>query len=223
VLWDCVMFAGEVDVLKCRLATAAPYDVHHIIAESATDNNGSGKDLSFYDIIPQITTYMPRITYINVPGMPGPSAWNREHQLRDVVLNTLSEHAQAGDWVLIADVDEIPAPELLAAPRVGMLMMRNIMLSLNRALPATQPTSVLTQWPLSGALSVVRDNRYSLPCIDSAGWHLSWLGGTEARTRKQAMHCHAPEETQVQFDQLVPNDDMPEWCREHAPDAWWHE
>lgn len=210
------MFAGELDILECRLATMAPYDVTHVIVESDTDNHGRAKPYT----LEKHLKWHERVTYIKASGIPGPSAWEREHQQRDEALRVVREDAIPGDWVLIADVDEIPAPWLLETPRRGMLMMRNMMLTLDRALPAPQPTSVMIQWPFDGALSWIRDNRYGMTQIIPGGWHLSWLGGEEAIQRKLAMHCHTWAETQAQLSQLVPNDDMPPWCRYNAPASW---
>ena len=214
------MFAGELDILECRLATMAPYDVHHIILESVTDNHGRPKETAFHENSSRYREYLPRVSFLKVPAMPGPGAWEREHQLRDCAMSFLYEYAVGGDSVLVADVDEIPAPWLLETPRTGMLMMRNMMLTIDRALPDLQPTSVMVQWPFTGSLSGIRDARGVLPHLEPGGWHLSWLGGEEAVQRKLAMHCHTEGELAEKVSRLVPNDDMPPWCREHAPAAW---
>ena len=220
MIYDCIMFAGELDVLECRLATMAPYDVHHIILESVADNHGRPKETAFSENRNRYREYLPRISFLKVPAMPGPSAWEREHQLRDYAMSFLYEYAVDGDQVLIADVDEIPTPWLLESPRTGTLMMRNMMLTVDRALPNLEETSVMIPWPFTGSLSGIRDARGVLPHLDSAGWHLSWLGGEEAVQQKLAMHCHTAGELAEKASRLVPNDDMPPWCREHAPASW---
>jgi hypothetical protein len=222
VIWDCIMFAGELDVLECRLESMAPYCVQHIIVECDVDNNGNSKPYTLGEAWDsRFSRWLSRVTYTKVSGLPGPAAWDREHQQRDEAMRVLRALAHPGDWVLAADVDEIPPPELLRHPRAGVLMMRNMMLSVDRALPEPQPTAVMVQWPFEQTLSAVRDSRYGMHRIEPGGWHLSWLGGEEAVQRKLAMHCHPWSDTDVLVRQLVPNDDMPPWCREHAPPEWW--
>jgi hypothetical protein len=221
VIYDCFMLAGELDILECRLATMAPYEVHHIIIEGCEDNRGNLKPYSFQENEERFSRHRDRITFVPALRMPGPEPWDREHQLRDMAGIGLHGRAQPGDWVLIADVDEIPTLQLLESPRAGMLMMRNMMLTVDQALPDLQPTSVMVKWPLHHSLSAIRDARYGLERLEPGGWHLSWLGGEEAVQRKLAMHCHTWAETEAQLRQLVPNDDMPPWCRKNAPSSWW--
>lgn len=228
LIYDCFMLAGELDILECRLATLEPYDVTHVIVEAGTDNHGNPKPYSLdggLDYYGRFHRWRSRIIYVKTNGMPGPSAWEREHQQRDIAMSVLRTRAQPGDPVIVADVDEIPSETAMAVAAQAVspwcLMMRNIMLTLDQAMPELLPTSVIVPWQPSVTLSQSRDIRHLFPTVNHAGWHLSWLGGPEAFERKLAMHCHSRQETDAMTARLMLNDDVPPWCRDHAPAAWW--
>lgn len=229
MIWDCFPFAGEVDVLKCRLETLKCVSgIHHIIVEASVDNHGRPKPLTIFSMLRDsdewLLQHRHRTSYTTKHELAGPEPWDREKQLRDCVMPLLRFYAKPGDLVLIADVDEVPAPAVLEAPVMEprTLLMRDIAVTLSRAWPSRQPTSVLVPWPMAqGSLSGMRASRHEFPVTDHAGWHLSWLGGPEAVEKKLAMHCHTRAELDDRISRLRPNDDIPEWCYDNAPASWW--
>lgn len=231
MIWDCFPFAGELDVLDCRLAHLRHVpNLRHVIVEAAVDNHGRPKPLSIRDRVATangarwLASHCDRIIYMTVHEVMGDGPWEREHAVRDEVIPLLRHQASFGDTVLIADADEIPAIHALTrrVTEPHTLLMRDIAITLNQAWPDRQPTSVVCPWGIIGySISSVRDNRVKYPIIDEAGWHLSWLGGPEAVERKLAMHCHTRSELDERISKLRPNDDVPPWCRENAPASWW--
>lgn len=223
------MFSGELDVLECRLATLEYFmSLHHVIVEARVDNHGREKPLCGQsdEAIRRLWRWRNRITYLAVDDLPGPGPWDRERQLRDKAMEILIKRARPDDIVLIADADEIPSHRALCSHvhEPMTLLMRDIAITLDRAWPERQPTSVIVPWHLcvvQDGLSLARSDRDKYPTIDEAGWHLSWLGGPEAVERKLAMHCHTRQELDERVSRLQANWDWPRWCDENAPDSWW--
>jgi hypothetical protein len=207
------MFRGELDLLEMRLAHLEDAVHRHVIVEAGVTFSGRRKIFWFAEHRERFAAWADRIIYIAVaaddlpPGtdppsaapvsMPAlaPKAWAREHAQREHAGRGL-RGADPGDVVLIADVDELPAVEVLDGlrryPPAGPLTleMRNHVFAVDWLHPGpVRCTGVTTYRNLPKYLHQAR-SRDGLLVIPDAGWHFSWLGGPDAIEEKNADHAH---------------------------------
>lgn len=115
-LFDCFTFFNELDLLELRLAELDPVVDRFVLAESPLTFTGKAKPLFFAENRERFARYLPKIEHIVINDMPNAqetTAWHREWHQRDALARGLGA-AAADDLVSIADVDEIPRPDVLA-------------------------------------------------------------------------------------------------------------
>ncbi len=196
--WDCVMLNDELDMLEFRLTEMQDYpDVRHVIVEAVQTHQGEPKPLHYQQNRDRFARWRSRIIYYPAGYTAVSDPWVRERQQRDTAWYGLAA-GKPDDLVLIADVDEIPSPAVLAAspPFAFALRQRVFHSAVDWEYPEPQLTSVLARVGYVTAvpgcsLSAVRSQRDHLPLLlENAGWHFSWLGTTEQRQAKLLTTCH---------------------------------
>lgn len=198
-VWDVFMFGGELDMLECRLVQFDDFPVYrHVLVEATRDHQGHEKPLYYADNSERFAPWSDRIVHVVVDDLPdehghvGPL--EREAKQRDATFLGLGG-ASPEDWVIIADVDEIPngkAFEAVQAGTAGVLVMMVCMFAVDWVMGemATSPVMRIGDASKIGAFSTVRRLGWSGPGIDKAGHHLTWLGGVDAIAAKLDRHCH---------------------------------
>lgn len=209
-IFDTFMFSDEMDMLWFRLSHLKGKVHKHVIAEANATHRGVPRNFVLQRHLSCcLREYADRIIIVQAhfpEGLIEP--WAREHYQRDSITVALAgQDTRPEDLILVSDVDEIPSDvalnvQLLDGP--AALRQRVFHSAVDWEYPEPQLTSVIArvsqlQWPFS--LAALRDHRYSLPVIEDAGWHFSWLGTTGERQRKLAERtCHLempPEEWQA--------------------------
>lgn len=216
-VWDTFMYAGEKDMLEMRCAETRGLVHRHVLTEAQVTHRGVPKPWWWQaEHRAAFGKDAGRVLSIQVRLQPG-DPWALEHAQRDQAWHVLDQQADDEDWVLIADVDEIPSPALFAALKtldvpVASVRMRNCLHAVDWVVPdeLVPPTSVVARmgWLRQRAaeghgLAWVRDHRAYYLEIPDGGWHFSWMGGPEAATRKlDERTCHtemlgSPEEDAI--------------------------
>ncbi len=210
-IFDCIMFAGETEMLYFRLDHLDGKVDKHIIVEATKTHRGQPRELW----VPRhldccLHPWASRIHYVTV-NFPdhalGP--WEREHYQRDQTWYGLAPHAAPKDWVLISDCDEIPSDAALTpVPGTPVAIRQRVFHSaVDWEYPEPQLTSVACQagylsWvPGSTSISRLRDARDGLPVVENGGWHFSWVGTNTDRREKLARSCHL-EMSQQEHDAI---------------------
>lgn len=194
MIWDCIMFNGEADVLYQRMLALDGYDMRHVIVEASVTHTGHGKQLIYPLIEGVFNQWAHKISYVAVESVPDSlNPWDREHYQRDQALPML-EFADPNDLILISDADEFPSAAALAwdGEFASVLNQRMAMYAVDWLYPERHLTSVIARyWHVKnmGSLAKVRDNRYLLPVEEDGGWHLTWLGGVKKQREKLANSC----------------------------------
>jgi Glycosyltransferase family 17 len=206
LLLDVFMYRDEADVLEMRLREFEDLDVHHVLVESPVSHRGEPKPLHFAENAGRFAPWKDRVTHIVASGLlPGLEPWPREHAQRDAALATLEDLAEDSDIVVIADVDEFwPQGFGFAGVRpVVAFDQRLMMYAVDWAYPELHRCTVAATWryvKASGGLAAVRDQRGAYRGVPG-GWHLTWLGGTEAQREKLRVTCHT-EMTAAEYDRI---------------------
>lgn len=201
MIFDCVMFNNELDMLECRLTEMQDYDVTHIIVEAFETHRGEKKPLWYAtESGDRFKKWQHHIKNLIVGShdLCGMAPWGREHYQRDAALMALA--GDPDDLVLIADVDEIPSSAVLGWEGAGAaaVRMRVCIYAVDWEVPqeVLPPQCVVARhdWLAGKSLAAVRDARASYPVISDGGWHLSWLGGPEKQREKlETASCHSTE------------------------------
>jgi Glycosyltransferase family 17 len=194
-IWDCFMFRDELDMLECRLVQFQDFPVYrHVLVEAAVDHQGHPKPLVFAENKERFAPWLDRIVHVvadELPGMTAAAPLDREGAQRDVTWRGLPD-ANPDDWVIIADIDEIPNSTAIRAvqnQQTGILVMTCCAFAVDWVLGPLR-TSVIC--PVRSVTSFMQTRRsgWDRQRIPGAGHHLTWLGGQEAITAKTRSHCH---------------------------------
>lgn len=219
MIWSPVMFRDEFDMLRMRIEECEGFEVQHLAIEALWTHRAVPKPLHLARWLEadcnRAWAQAHNLTVLACDFDPDPhAAWVNEHAQRNRAWSWIDRNAHPDDWVLIADVDEIPSRELLAAGpgrKVRSVPMRTMLFAVDwevaRPVP---PTCVAARvWWLreqarSGSyLAEVRDDRDRYPVFEGfGGWHFSWCGGPAEQAEKlDSATCHteilATEEAQL--------------------------
>lgn len=204
-LYDSFLFNSELDMLQCRLVQLESSPVYrHILVEARTDHQGRPKPLYYADNRERFAPWRDRIIHVitDLPDQPSPygaaaDAMAREGAQREAIVRGLGE-AEAGDMLILADCDEIPSDEAVAAAaagHTGVLEMHQCVFYVD-LLYAPLRTSVVSTAGAAlaqGMMAARRDGWVRGPVLcggPRGGHHLGWLGGEQAVEAKLAAHCH---------------------------------
>lgn len=200
--WHTILFDSELDMLQCLLEELDGSPAYRIVlAEAPCDHRGRPKPLYFAENRERFAPWADRIVHV-VARIPGPDArlspWARIGAQRNALYQGL-EDAAPDDYVLLADVDEIPCPAAVEAALTpaysGVMsawMMRLAMFAVDWTWPDEARIAVGGPRRALEDLGRQRDNGYraGLPVLQGAGWHFTWLGGPGAIAEKAERICH---------------------------------
>ncbi|KAJ3291892.1 hypothetical protein HDU79_001924 [Rhizoclosmatium sp. JEL0117] len=118
-VYDFFMYNGEQDILEIRLNTMGPIVDKFLLAETNWTFTGKSKAFQFPGLMgtPGFTKYWDKIVHIQVdPPSSDIGNWEREshHRNRGLQQALHAIDIQEGDFLVIADLDEIIRPSLLA-------------------------------------------------------------------------------------------------------------
>lgn len=112
-LYDGFTFYNELDLLELRLTELGGIVDHFIVVEATLTFTGKPKPLIFEQNKARFAKWADKIIHVVVDDFPPTdNAWDREHWQRRAIGRGL-KNAQADDFVIIGDVDEIPKPTQL--------------------------------------------------------------------------------------------------------------
>ena len=113
MVYDCIPFFNELDILNLRLHVLDPYVDKFITEEATVTFSGEPKELCFEKNKEMFREFLPKIEYIVVDNSPV----NTTTHLRDKFQKNALEKglADAGeeDMIILSDVDEIPNPKVI--------------------------------------------------------------------------------------------------------------
>jgi len=110
-VFDCFVFATELDLLEIRLHELAPVVDVFVLAEAEETFKGEPKPLVFQSNRDRFAPFAERIRHVVVGDMPRGSTktdhWRRQSHQRNALIAGIDD-AGPEDVVLLSDVDEIP-------------------------------------------------------------------------------------------------------------------
>lgn len=246
---DTFMINDELDMLECRLTELGEAVDHFVAVEADVDHQDHAKSFVLSENIDRFAPWADKLTVVRAKGLPthedNPDPWAREHAQRERVTDGLLEVEPAlDDIVLHGDIDEIPS--VLVARNVrptGFVVFQQTMccFAVDWLHPDPWNGTVAARLRSIHSFGAMRDKRNVVRPIRDAGWHFSWLGGTEAALRKLGSFCHPEIEARTRagieseaflnggfhvdgkkMEPVEVDDRWPRWIREgHAPASWY--
>lgn len=114
MVFDCVPFFNELDILKLRMQILNPYVDWFVIEESSVTFSGEPKRMIFAENRHLFKEFENKIRYVAVEDSPmeGVTTHERDKYQKNQLIRALGD-CRAEDIIIFSDVDEIPKPETL--------------------------------------------------------------------------------------------------------------
>ena len=156
MVYDCIPFFNELDILELRLGVLDKYVDKFIIEESTMTFSGEGKDLCFKANRDRFKKYLDRIVYVTVDDSPTTGTTHeRDYFQKNRLIEGLKEvGATEDDVIIFGDCDEIPNPVELEKiiknfdkTKVYHLAQRNFYAFLNMEEKSGKLLSITREFP----------------------------------------------------------------------------
>jgi beta-1,4-mannosyl-glycoprotein beta-1,4-N-acetylglucosaminyltransferase len=257
---DAFIFSDELDILEMRLTELYDSVDRFVLAEATRTFQDTPKPLWYDNHKDRFAPWADKIEHIVIADGELPSVaadsdpWCREHAHREHLSRALVG-LDSNDIVLLSDVDEIPRPLLARNVRPeGILVFRQRFhcFAVDWRHPqwwlgtTAATVSTITKLPDGKEFAYLRAARLKAsnpPHLRDAGWHFTWLGGTDSALNKLASFSHPEigevagprirddyyrrEGHHVDGTQLVPvtvDTSWPKWIVDgHAPAVWFRD
>ena len=114
MIYDCVPFFNELDILKLRMQIMASYVDFFVIEEASVTFSGEPKRMIFAENRQLFAEFEEKIRYVAVENSPleGVTTHERDKFQKNQLIRGLSD-CRPEDIIIFSDVDEIPNPKTL--------------------------------------------------------------------------------------------------------------
>ncbi len=201
MIYDCFPFFNELDILDIRLHELDPVVDKFVLVEATRTFQKQPKPLYYAENRQRFKQFSHRIIHIVVDKYPGffakfriPHAWDYDNYQKDQGTSALTQ-CQAGDTILISDLDEIPA-----ADKVAQYADTNEVKVFEQRLSnfyVYWRGSVMVNYHDFTSFKKVRLLRNSKESgiihIPEGGWHFSFMGGVNMVRMKLDSWAHTKE------------------------------
>ena len=204
MVYDCIPFFNELDILKLRLNILDPIVDRFIIEEATVTFSGEPKELCFEKNKEMFQEFLPKIEYIVVNNSPKDVTTHVRDNFQKNALERGLKNATPEDVIILSDVDEIPNPVALKnviaefdpdkiyhfAQRMFYCFIGKSSFH-NRGVPRSGEKNVARNKSIrkkkhSGKWNyqIARGPGYSTKCSQGSGWRMAFrLYGQQARNR----------------------------------------
>lgn len=113
MVYDCIPFFNELDILNLRLHILDPLVDKFIIEEATVTFSGEPKGLCFEENRELFREFLPKIEYIVVDNSPADLTTHERDKFQKNALEKGLKDATDEDVIILSDADEIPNPRVL--------------------------------------------------------------------------------------------------------------
>ena len=200
---DCFTFFNELDLLELRLEELYESVDYFVLVEASKTQSLLDKPFYFENNKNRYSKFLDKIIHIKVEDCPdnNENLWTMENFQRNCILRGLQKlNLNDEDWILISDLDEIPKSDLLKRineiKNIDTFSLNMIFSAYFLNLKASHRDwigTVVSKYKhiKTNSIQHFRNIKDSLPFVDNAGWHFSWLGGYE-KIYEKAQSCIEP-------------------------------
>ena len=192
-IYDCFTFYNEFELLELRLRALWDVADYFVIVEANRKHNGEPKDFTFPKRAEEFKEFWSKIRFVkaDLSAVPfkGVGDWAIENAQRNMILHGI-EDAAPDDLIMISDLDEIPAPNVVRAVRGGQLadILEKSPLVMAQAFhyyffdlicPTAWHGTIFTRRKNLTTPQELRNARNRLPRVSEGGHHFSYMGGVD--------------------------------------------
>lgn len=114
MIYDCIPFFNELDILKLRMKIMSPYVDKFVLEESTVTFSGESKAMIFAEHRDMFAEFADKIVYVAVDNSPmsGVTTHERDKFQKNQLIRGMAD-CKPDDIVIFSDVDEIPNPKVL--------------------------------------------------------------------------------------------------------------
>jgi beta-1,4-mannosyl-glycoprotein beta-1,4-N-acetylglucosaminyltransferase len=231
-IYDCFTYFNEDQLLKLRLETLWDHVDYFVICESVLTHTGKPKPINFE--MRNYKKYQEKIRYLLIEqyDFETNDPWVYENYQRNYLTQGLYD-AQAHDWIMISDVDEIPNPETFkqynpykytkaSLHQIAYVYYLNNMAISENGRPFICTGAAITTYKnlveifkcperlrnYRGGADLLRGIRkawmkWRTQAIHNGGWHFTWMGGVERVILKMRSYAHQEFYNEAYCDPLV--------------------
>ena len=201
MVYDCIPFFNELDILNLRLHILDPYVDKFIIEEATVTFSGEPKELCFEKNKELFAPFLSKIEYIVVDNSPVDVTTHERDKFQKNALERGLLDASPEDVILLSDVDEIPNPEVLKeiihhlAQRMfycylNMEEVSGNLLSITGEFPGVARrkwlgTKIFSKKSIpGGGIIELRQASVTAPeavRVENGGWHFGYMGSRQER------------------------------------------
>lgn len=210
MIFDCFTFYNETTLLDFRLHHVYPHVDKIVIIESDRNYAGEPVESQYLKNIHRYEWAKDKIIHKITTLKENPSSrWENEALQRDSVMTAITP--EPDDMIFFSCVDEIIDPGFYAYkfPEPHCLSLDNYYYYFNGrdvGEKPDHPMPIVFQYKdFTGSLHAMWEQRHTWQTVESAGWHFSYLGGTEAIKEKLKAYSHAENDTDEVRDNLEAN------------------
>ncbi len=205
MVYDCIPFFNELDILRLRLHILDPYVDRFVIEEATVTFSGEPKELCFEKNKELFSEFLHKIDYIVVDDSPVDIATHLRDKFQKNKLMEGLRDATDEDIIILSDVDEIPNPVQLEkiirnfeGDKIYHLAQRMFYCFMNMEEVSGKLLSVTgefagieqKQWlgtkifskrniPGTGIIDIreADTNKSNSIRVENGGWHFGYMGG----------------------------------------------
>ncbi len=114
MIYDCIPFFNELDILKLRMQILSPYVDKFVLEEASVTFSGESKPMVFAEHRDMFAEFADKIIYVAVNNSPmtGVTTHERDKFQKNQLIQGLRQ-CKPDDIIIFSDVDEIPNPKAL--------------------------------------------------------------------------------------------------------------
>lgn len=210
-VYDCFLFYNELDILEIRLNELYDHVDYFYIVEASVTHSGRPKPLylkealentnrfdKFKSKIINIDTDLDLTKYTPL-DINMSDAWNRENMQRNYLMNVIQK-ASEDDIILLSDADEIPSKAFIEIRKqvskaaYPFLVCKQYFYYYTFRYAKKELCHGTIAFYRNHMADVIyqdlRNDRFRLPYVSNAGWHLSFFGSPEHVKNKIESFAH---------------------------------
>ena len=187
MVYDCIMFNDELDVLELRLTYMSSSVDRFVIGESSLTYSNLKKPLILKQNFDRFSVFKDKILYVEIPPMPQKDGWEGEFYQRNY-LKTALKNCNPDDVIIIADVDELVNLEdiqkTISITAPALIEMSMYYYFLNLKTKASWLRTLITPYAFIENFDIGDRLKYTelKPAVLKSsglpfGWHFSYLFG----------------------------------------------
>jgi len=203
-IYDCFTFFNELEILDLRLKELNNHVDYFVLVEATLTHTGKSKDLIFEKNKNKFSEYLDKIIHIKVDDLPNyndfEDIWVPENFQRNCITRGLI-NAEETDIIIVSDIDEIPRPSAISVGVKGLEIHKWVSCEqnlfyyyVNCAQNQLWRGSVLSKRKDVLIPQDLRKARQVIPHLKNAGWHYSYMGGSDKIIQKLQNIADTPDD-----------------------------